>query len=318
MRSICLFFLGLAVATSAPANTRVVNGINAIVNDAVITYHEVDSAIQSAAMAITRTFPSDPQRVDQEIQKIRSEQIEEFIERQLILHEYKTGGYQLPESVFQDEIKARIRQQFHDRPTMIKTLQARGITEQKFVQAERERIMIAVLQQQNLSSSKILVSPQKIETYYSENHHLFQLGDQVKLRMIVLNQTPGNPGAARKIADEILQKINDGASFAEMATIYSEGADRARGGDRGWIDKDALRPELSEVAFSLKPGEHSQVLEFPEVCFLLFVEERRSARVRPLEEVRDEIEDTLKAQERARLHRKWISRLRNKSFIQLF
>jgi peptidyl-prolyl cis-trans isomerase SurA len=317
MRSLYLFFLVLAV-TSAPANSRVVNGISAIVNDSIITYQEVDRAIESPASAIRRTFPNDPQRVEQEIQKIMSEQIDEFIERQLILHEYKTAGYQLPESVFQDEIKATIRQKFHDRPTMIKTLQARGITEQQFVQIERERIMIAVLQQQNLSSSKILISPQKIESYYTENAHQFKLGDQVKLRMIVLNQLPGTPGAARKIADEILGKINDGASFAEMATIYSEGADRARGGDRGWIDENALRPELSEVAFSLKPGEHSQVIEFPEVCFLLFVEDKRSARVRPLDEVRDEIEDTLKAQERARLHRKWIGRLRNKSFIQLF
>ena len=37
-----------------------------------------------------------------------------------------------------------------------------------------------------------------------------------------------------KLAEEILTKLKEGATFAEMATIYSEGSQRNQGGDLGW------------------------------------------------------------------------------------
>ena len=109
-------------------------------------------------------------------------------------------------------------------------------------------------------------------------------------------------------------------SFAEMASVYSEGSQRAEGGDRGWVERDKtdLKKELVEAAFALKAGERSGVIEFPEACFLLQADDVRQAHVRPLSEVRDEIEKVLKAQEGVRLEKKWIDRLKNKSFVRYF
>jgi peptidyl-prolyl cis-trans isomerase SurA len=54
---------------------------------------------------------------------------------------------------------------------------------------------------------------------------------------------------------------------------------------------------------------------FPQSFYLMYVDEKQSARTRPLEEVRDEIEKDLLVQERARLQRKWLQRLRAKAFV---
>lgn len=54
---------------------------------------------------------------------------------------------------------------------------------------------------------------------------------------------------------------------------------------------------------------------FPQSFYLMEADERQSARTRPLEEVRDEIEKDLLVQERARLQRKWLQRLRAKAFV---
>jgi len=48
------------------------------------------------------------------------------------------------------------------------------------------------------------------------------------------------------------------------------------------------------------------------------VEESRASYVKPLSEVREEVESTLKTEETKRLHDKWIDRLKNKSFIRYF
>jgi hypothetical protein len=56
----------------------------------------------------------------------------------------------------------------------------------------------------------------------------------------------------------------------------------------------------------------------PQEFYLMYVDEKQAARTRTLSEVRDEIEKDLLLQERARLQKKWIDRLRAKSFVRYF
>ncbi len=59
----------------------------------------------------------------------------------------------------------------------------------------------------------------------------------------------------------------------------------------GW-NNPFLRKDLAEIAFKLKPGEMSGVIETPDACYLMLVEQTRLAHVKPLSDVRDEIEKT--------------------------
>jgi parvulin-like peptidyl-prolyl isomerase len=103
-----------------------------------------------------------------------------------------------------------------------------------------------------------------------------------------------------------------------MAGVYSSGLQRSEGGDRGWVDRSYFKPELATIAFSLKPGQHSGVIDLPEACYLMMVEDVRPAHVREETEVRDDIERILKAEESLRLYKEWIERLKRKSFIQYY
>jgi parvulin-like peptidyl-prolyl isomerase len=191
------------------------------------------------------------------------------------------------------------------------------MTYEMFRRQERERFIIDYMNYQNSSNPrKILISPLKIGQYYEAHKDSFKVEDQVNLRMIVLDQPSDKPpGTARQLADEILAKINSGIPFAEMAAVNSSGSHRADGGAYGWQDRSYFKPELAQVAFSLKPGQHSGVIELPKACYLLQIDDARPAHVKSLSEVRDEIERTLKAEENTRLRKKWIERLKNKSFI---
>ncbi len=314
------FIFPILVCSCGLVKADLVNGINAVVNDAVITYDQVERGIAPLAELVIRQYRSQPQVLEQKLQELRTKQIEELVERQLILADFKTAGYNLPESFIDDAIRDEIRKNFYgDRAKLTKTLQAEGMTYEMFRAQQREKIIVDYLRQQNISAQKILISPYKIEAYFKEHQDEFKLGDQVKLRLVVVNQLPGAaPGAAKKLAEEILKKIDEGTPFAEMASIYSDGSQRAEGGDRGWVDRSYLKKELADVAFSLKAGERSGVINLPEACYLIQVEDVRPAHVRPLDEIRVEIENTLKAQESARLKKKWIDRLKTKAFVRYF
>ncbi|HZK81958.1 MAG TPA: peptidylprolyl isomerase, partial [Humisphaera sp.] len=224
------------------------------------------------------------------------------------------------ESFINDRIKEKIQKTFYgDRAKMIKTLQAEGITYEALREQERENLIVDYMRYQNTSSKKILISPLKIETYYKEHPSDFKVDDQVKLRMIVIPKSPdASADNARKVAKEIMAKIDGGVPFAEMAGVYTTGSQRAEGGDRGWVDHSYFKPELAAIAFSLKPGQHSGVIELPEACYLMLVEDVRQAHVKTLAEVRSDIERTLKTQETHRLQDQWIDRLKRKTFIQYY
>ena len=103
-----------------------------------------------------------------------------------------------------------------------------------------------------------------------------------------------------------------------MATVYSQGSQQHQGGDWGWVQRSVLRKELADAAFALKPGQVSDVIDTPDTCYLMLVEDKTPAHVKPLNEVRDDIEKTLRTQEQAQLEKHWIEGLKKKTFIRYF
>jgi peptidyl-prolyl cis-trans isomerase SurA len=315
------FSLSLLVALqlcgTLHAQTSLLNGVAVIVNDKVITYKDVFNAIAEDEVFLVERYERQPQVLDQKRRELMESRIQELVEAQLILHEFTTAGYNLPESVIEDRINQDIRN-YGDRLTLTKTLQSKGLTYEAYRQRIRERIIISEMWRHNVPPNPV-ISPHKIETYYLENQEKFQMGDQVKLRMIVLPSRPSEPSfSPRKLADEIMAKLDEGADFADMARVYSQGSQAAEGGDWGWIERTVLRPDLSEKAFALGSGERSGVIETPEGCYIMLVEEVKLAHLRPLGEIRADIEATLKAEEIKRLRARWIERLKTKSFVRYF
>jgi parvulin-like peptidyl-prolyl isomerase len=319
MRLFCILLMtGIIFASGVRGCAELVNGIAVIVNDAIITYQDVYDSVASEIELLMRQYRAKPQVLEQKISDLKQDRTEILVEQQLILHDFKTAGYNLPESIIDEEIQDRIRKRYGDRVTLTKTLQAEGITYEAFRQRVREQFIIEALRSKNISSA-IIISPHKIETYYVQHRDDFKVEDQVKLRMIVLNRASSDDaGTTKKLAQEILTKIEEGASFAEMATIHSEGSQSKQGGDWGWVERSVLRKEIADVAFQLKAGQRSGVIETPEAYYIMLVEDRRPSYTKSLGEVREEIEKTLLVQERARLQKKWIARLKNKSLVRYF
>lgn len=317
MKSICMVLLAAVLGGSALAEPKLLNGVAVIVNDAIITHDEVNTFVRQGMTLLEQQFGNQPQMLRQRQADLIKEGMKELVDRQLILHDFKTTGYNMPESIIDDTIRERIKQRFGDRVTLTKTLKAEGRTFESYRQRTREEIIIEQMRYFHVSKD-LLISPQKIANFYEADQTNYALPDQVKLRMIVLNKPPGDNGATKKLAQEILGKIDGGASFEEMARIYSEGSQRAVGGDWGWYEPAKLREELAKVAGTLKKGGRSPVIDLSDVCYIMLVEDVRTAHRRPLLEVRDEIEKKLLTQERDRLQQKWIQRLKEKSFVKSF
>jgi parvulin-like peptidyl-prolyl isomerase len=323
VKHFCFISIGVFVAWGLAARAELVSGVSVVVNEDVITYGEIMDKVAPRIQMLSSLYANDQDRFETEARKVRDQQIEELVERKLILHEFTSSGYQtnVLDAFLEDQIKKNIQRDYYgDRARLIKTLQAEGLTYEMYRRQERENFIVNYMTYQNVDApKKTLISPLKIEEYYTNHQDDFKVDDQVKLRMIVIDQpADGAPGEARRTADEVLAKINSGVPFAEMASVYSAGSKHYEGGERGWVDRTYFKSELANIAFSLKPDEHSGVIELPEACYILLVEDVRPAHVKSLADVRTDIERTLRTEDRTRLRKQWIERLKRKSYVRFY
>ena len=321
MKWICAIAVaGILAGSGIEARADVVDGIKAVVHDSIVTYQQVADYTAPLVEQLRSRYGDQPDLFEKKLGEAEEDNLEQLLERQLILRDFETSGYTnaLPDSIIDEEVQAYIHSNYgDDRVRFIKTLQAEGKTFEQFRKEFRERV---VVQQMRFAHNEngTIISPHKIEAYYVDHKDQFKMEDQVKLRMIVLNKPSGDTNETRRLAEEILAKLNAGGAFTEMASVYSQGSQRNQGGDWGWVEKSVLRKELADLAFSLKTGQRSGVIDTPEACYLMMVEERRPEHVKPLSDVRDEIEKTLLAQESERLQKQWIDRLKKKTFVRYF
>jgi parvulin-like peptidyl-prolyl isomerase len=308
---------GAAFAVSLPLRAELADGVKAVVNDTVITYSQVEAYTAPAADALRRQYPNSPEIYQQKLNEALNDSLEQLVERQLILRSFDVDGYQLPAEYVDQMVQDQIRDRFGDRVTFIKTLQAQGMTVEQFRKQVRDQYIVSQLRIKNVAQ-EVVISPYKVETYYLNHQDDFKVQDEIKLRMIVLNKPAPDDTNSLQLANEILAKIKGGASFQEMASIYSQGSQKSSGGDWGWVQRSVLRKDLADAAFSLKPGQISGVINAPDALYLMLVEQKRPAHVRPLDNVRDDIEKTIRTQDQARLEKQWIDSLKQKTFIRYF
>lgn len=357
----------IALALTGTARAALQNGIEVIVNDSIITTLHVEDSARDAVQLLRRTY-RDPEVLKRKLATTYDEAIQRLVERELILDEFKSSGGAIPEPILDDEVQKEIRQRFNnDRITFIKSLQAQGLTAEIFRERLKEDLIIRYMLQKNIISITV-ISPAKIEAFYREHMSEFQLGDQVKLRMIIFSVGGAETTEVFARASEVLAKVRNGdAAFIEMAGLYSQGSQK--NGDWGWVDQKSpnLKRGLADIAFTLETNKVSNVIGVatdlsgdywvyqydtkgtlirasqysakdeplatkagpdlgnppappvpPDDFYLMLVEEKQAARVKTLVEVRDEIEGQLIGQERERLRRRWLDRLRQKAFVRFF
>jgi len=295
---------------------EVLDGVAAVVNGDVITFSQVRELVGAREKSLRDTYRGE--ELVAKVKEVRLAALNDLIDRQLIIQEFKKNKLQIPDYVVDDQIQSIIRTDFGgDRNAFHRTLEAQGYTLARFKEIENEKIIVQAMRQKFVKVNTV-VPPKQIDEAYAHDREAFSTPEQVKLRMIVLKKDSGDPEAKKKMAEEIRTKVKGGAEFDKLAQMYSEDSTQDSGGDWGWVDRHTLNEDLSKTAFALKAGQVSDVLEVGNNYYLLYVEARKNASVKPLEEVRGDIEKKLLQDERTKAQQKWVEGLRKKAFIKTF
>jgi peptidyl-prolyl cis-trans isomerase SurA len=298
--------------------------IVAVVNDRVILDSEVRQKVSPQTAWLREQYQFAPQTaaLAHKLQALQVEALDDLVNEELILAEAAEAGRQVPQEHVDHYIEGLIQTNyFGDSNAFFKALTAQDTTVEDLRERHRQSDLMAAARQEKIANLPPSTAKQ-IEEYYRSHEKEFRVEESVRLSIITLFKKPIDTRSTvepqRKLAAELLAILKAGRDFAEVAAVYSQGSQRQKGGDFGWVERPVLRKELADVAFLLKPGELSEVIETAEELYILRVADRRPGALKPLADVQEDIRKTLQAEERSAVVKQWLDRLRATTFIRYF
>lgn len=168
---------------------------------------------------------------------------------------------------------------------------------------EKRQIKYFVLNDKDLAD-KISVTDSDIQRYHSAHQDSYRVPERVKVRHILIETPkPGPDGkpdqkgvdAARAKAQDLLKQIKSGADFAELAKKNSQDpGSKDKGGELGWIVKGQTVAEFEKTAFAQNKGQISDPVQTSFGFHIIQTEDKEDAHVKPLSEMRPQIEAAVK------------------------
>ncbi len=164
---------------------------------------------------------------------------------------------------------------------------------------EKRSFQVLIVDQAKLEQTMV-VPDAELRAAYNASMDSFRMPDRVKAQHILI-KTEGKSDAEKKQAlakaQDLLKQLKAGANFDELAKKNSDDTSNApKGGDLGWFVRGQMVPEFDNAAFALKPGELSGIVTTAFGYHIIKVNEKENARVKPFEEVKNDLAAEIKKQ----------------------
>jgi parvulin-like peptidyl-prolyl isomerase len=147
-----------------------------------------------------------------------------------------------------------------------------------------------------------------ISEFYRKHRDNFQSEEMLHAAHIVKNiDDKQDEATARSGIESAMLELKAGSDFAETADRLSDCP--GRGGDLGWFPRGQMVDEFDAVAFNLAPGQTSDIFRTPFGFHIARAIEFRPAGPLPLEDVKDQISQTLMQEKRQKLIEQYLDKL---------
>lgn len=265
----------LAVETIDPQQqVATIDSVVAVVNDDVITRHELDERISTVIGQLKKQGTPLPE------QAVLEKQILERMIAEMLQSQYaKESGVKVDDTQL-DLAITRIAQQ-NNFPTLaefLTKLETEGVNIKKFREEIRAEIVSTRLREREIDS-KLVISDTEVDNFLANKSKMGLENDEYHLAHILVvvpeQASAEKIRAARERADKALVQLAGGADFAQVSAGFSDAKDALKGGDLGWRPGDRIPPLFMNELQALKPGQNTAVLRSPSGFHILKLVEKR-------------------------------------------
>ncbi len=283
------------------------------VNGQPVAKAELERAIRNLELNVGGSIP--PERRAEIYRGV----LDQLIDVKLLEQEAATRNIKATDAEVDAGIN-EMRKQAPDAETFNKALTERQMTEANLKTEARQRLTVDKLLAAEIEP-KAAVSPQDIEGFYKQNPQFFMQPESVRASHILIKADAGAAEdvkqGARTKAQDLLRQVKSGGDFGALAQQHSQDGSSASGGDLGFFPRGQMVKAFEDAAFTLKPGEVSELVESEFGFHIIKVTEHRTARTVPLAEVNDRIAMALRQQKQQELAQEFVQSLKSKGKVEI-
>lgn len=264
----CIFILLSPVISAKPV---LLDSVAAIVNEDVIMQSQLDERLaQIKKQNAAKTLPSD--------KRLRQKILERLISTQIQLQMAQRAGIKISDAQLNDAIERIAKSNKLSVNQFRKNIERNGTS---FAQArEQIRNEMAISQVQRFQvGERINITKEDIDQFMLSNLGKISSQGEYHLRHLLIAipsaATEDQIKKAQNKAQNIYQKVQQGADFRKLVLAESDGRNALKGGDLGWRKEQQLPSIFAEIVPKLKVGEVSQPIKSGSGFHLIKLLEKR-------------------------------------------
>ncbi len=269
----------LAAGMTAPiaqAQESISHGIAAVVNDDIITSHD----LRQRVLFIMATTGAE--RTEESLARVQAQALRNLVDEKIQIQESQKYEQEISPDEINRSVGRLIGRNNLDPQEVIQQLAAAGIsikTLQNQVESEIawQRIV------NGLYGSRIRISDAQInETLNRLSANASKPSYNVAEIYIEASEDIGGMAGAMEGANAMIAQITQGAPFQLLAQQFSSAASASKGGLIGWVREGELRPELDEVILQMEKGNLSKPIQVPGGVYVIALVDKRISETETL------------------------------------
>ncbi|MGF1909045.1 peptidylprolyl isomerase SurA [Vibrio kasasachensis] len=220
---------------AASANVVEMDKVAIIVNDGVVLQSDINTALKTLTINAKKNGQSLPDQ-DALIKQVEEKLILETIQQQ----EAERIGVRIDDSRLNSAIEdiAKKNQQTVDE--LITAISAEGISYSEFREQVRKEISASEARN-TLVRRRVNILPAEVDNLAEVLANETNATVQYKIGHIQLRVADGEDKTeTQALANELVDKLNNGEDFEKLAYAYSKGPKALQGGDWGWMRKEEM------------------------------------------------------------------------------
>ena len=310
-----ILILMVSVGTAFSEEKKPVVEKLAVVNGVVITKVDFDRKLHQVKQHMLR---QGQQISDDRLAKMKTDILETMINEELLFQESRKKGIKVEPEAIAADLK-RIKKGFATDADFKKLIAESGLTEAE-LQSDIERGHVINKLIDDQIAALVVIPDQEIKTFYDTHPNSFKKPEQVRASHILIKidskAEPSVKDEKKAELQKIQKRLKGGEDFAVLAKEFSECPSNIKGGDLGYFGRGNMVKPFEDVAFKLKTGEVSDIVETRFGYHLIKVVDKKPESVVGYEDVKDKIGQYLKQEKTGKELKGYIDKLRKKAVIE--
>jgi len=247
--------------------------IVAVVNDEVITLHELRSRIsETFAQMRSRNVTPPP------AEEFERQQLERMILEKVQLQHAAETQLRVDDRLLDASLSRIAESNRMDVPQLRAAIEQDGMAWSRFREDIRKQIVMSRLRDREVES-RVVVTEGEIANFIANPERKPDQNEEYNVSHILLRVPEGaSPEQLIRLkarADAALEQIRKGEDFSRIAASYSDAQDAVNGGSLGWRSLDRMPSLFADAVPKMKLGEVSDVMRSPAGFHLLLVVDKR-------------------------------------------